>query len=139
MDTLTRERHEAEVAMAARQPTDPISSAVGSSLYSAHHRFPDLRVSLYQQLAMKGGGLAVSRYYFATKVVVDVIRQPLRFQKEIAAKRAYCAQKGLRYVLVSDEFDDEGVRSQLSPVRASATRPRTTTTCKPRRPRTRKA
>jgi len=138
MDTLTRERHEAEVAMAARPHSDAISTAVGSPLYSTHHRFTDLKVDVYQQMSMKGGGLAVSRYYFMARIVVDVIRQPLRFQKEIAAKRAYCARKGLKYVLVADEFDDESVRQQLSPVRAPASRPRTTATAKPRRPRTRR-
>jgi len=138
MDTLTKERAEAEFAIAQRQAEDPISAVVGSALYSARHRFPDLRADLVHQSSMRGGGLTVSRYYFEKGVVVDVIEHPQRFRHEIELKRAYCAQKGLRYVLAPTNFDDEGVRSQLAPVRLPASRPRTTASQPVRKPRTRK-
>jgi hypothetical protein len=136
MDTLSHERQEAEVAFAARNPSDPISTVVGSPLYSAHHRFPDLRMDV-----MASGALGVSRFYFQAGVVVDIIEHPRRFQAEIARKRQYCKEHGLRYVLVTDAFDDEGVRKQLEParVRPTGSRPRTTADAKPvRKPRTRK-
>ena len=136
MNDLTRERVEAEVAISERGPEDPISIVVGSALYSVHHRFPDLHMDLASSSAMRGGGLHVSRFYFNAKVVVDIIEHPERVGREIAAKRTYCAGKGLRYVLVSTNFDDEGVRSQLAPVRLPTAKPRTTATVQ--KPRTRK-
>jgi hypothetical protein len=138
MDNLVRERAEAEVAISERGPEDPISIVVGSALYSVHHRFPDLHMDLPSSSAMRGGGLHVSRFYFNVKVVVDIIEHPERVGREIAAKRAYCARKGLRYVLVSTNFDDEGVRSQLAPVRLPASKPRTTASRPVSKPRTRK-
>ena len=125
MNDLARERAEAEVAISERQPDDPISVVVGSALYSVHHRFPDLHMDLSSSSAMRGGGLHVSRFYFNAKVVVDIIEHPGRVVREIAAKRDYCARKGLRYVIVTTNFDDEGVRSQLAPVRLPASKPRT--------------
>lgn len=135
MDTLGQERQEAEVAFAARNPADPISTVVGSPLYSAHHRFSDLRMDV-----MASGALGVSRFYFQAGVVVDIVEHPRRFQAEIARKRAYCKAHELRYVLVTDAFDDESVREQLQPARSRpGVRPRTTADVKPvRKPRTRK-
>ena len=52
MDTATLERQEAAVALAARNPGDAISKAVGSNVYSTHHRFDGLRMSIVRQPTM---------------------------------------------------------------------------------------
>lgn len=125
MDTLSLERQEAEVAAAAREPGDTISIAVGSNAYSTHHRFNDLRMSVFRTMTMSSSALTVSRFYFGLepKVVVDIVEHPERFKPEIAAKRQYCADRGYRYVLVPDEYDEDAVREQLRPKRLAATAP----------------
>lgn len=136
MDTSTRERDEHAIALAS--PSDVISDIVGSPVYSARHRFADLRMTMFGTGRMASDGLAVSRFYFGVQpmVAVDIIEHQERFKAEIAAKRAYCAEHGIRYALVAEPFDDDGVRQQLTPIRRTTNRPRTAPA---KRPRTRKA
>lgn len=127
-----RERMEAENALAAHNPADAISQAVGEPYFSNHHRFSDLRAAVWRDMSVSSSGLAVSRFYFSASppVVVDIIAQPDRAKNEVAAKRQYCAERGIRYVLIPDAYDDKGVRDQLDaytaparPVAAGTVRP----------------
>lgn len=113
-DARLTERQEAEIALAERQQVDAISDVVGSGVYSARHRFQDLREALFEEA--RHGSLAVSRFYFSVdpRVVVDIEPKPGMVAREIAAKRAYCERNGIRYVLIADPFDDVGVRAQLA-------------------------
>jgi hypothetical protein len=147
MSTQLSERQEQEIAIAARAPEDVISAAIGVPMYSANHRFEDLRTLMIGAVRTSSTALAVSRFYFSASppVVVDVIEHPKRFEPEITAKRAYCSSHGIRYVLVEDSFDDDGVREQLRPAPAPIRRgkpqapPRAAgSPAKPQRPRTRR-
>jgi hypothetical protein len=140
MNELAREHEEDRVAVSAVDPMDAISGVVGSPVYSAHHRFPGLRLGLHRAMSVTSHALSVSRFYFGVepKVIVDVVAHPERYRTEIAAKRAFFAEQGWRYVLVADDMDEDEVRRQLTPARAVAPgRPPRTTAA--RRPRTRRA
>ena len=138
MNTVEREHAEAQVALG--ELDDEISRAVGSRVYSSRHRFRDMRMGVHQAVTVSSSALAVSRFYFAVQpqVVVDIVEHPDRFEREIAVKRAYCARVGIKYVLVTDDGDEETVRRQLTPERAVGSKPRTTADKPVRRPRTRK-
>lgn len=110
-----RERIELENADAQRNPADAISMAVGQSVFAHNHRFPELRARAWRDANVTSSGLTVSRFYFGARpqVVVDIVAQPVRAKIAIRAKRAYCAEHGIRYVLVPDAYADEAVREQL--------------------------
>jgi hypothetical protein len=93
---------------------------IGVFVYANNHLFPDLRTPSWRNVSVTAHGLAVSRYYFSARppVAVDVLPQPKRAKNEIAAKRAYCKRNGIRYVVVADNYDDQGVREQLAELAA---------------------
>ena len=109
-----------ETAMAARPIGDLLSQLIGSSAFSRGHRFPDLR--LPGPFSVGPASLAVSRYYFEARVVVDVIAVSRRDEKSILAKRRFCKANGLRYLLLADPHDEQAIRDQLAES-AAALRP----------------
>lgn len=136
-----REQIEAEAYAASRTPADGISEAVGHHVFARNHRFPDLRARAWRDGSVVNSGLAVARYYFAVGVVVDVEPHPGRHQTEIEAKRVYCREHGLLYVLIEDAYDDHAVREQLAVLRApkAATRTAGKKPVAEKRPKTRAA
>lgn len=97
-----------------RQPPDSVSQAVGSAVFVRSHRFAEL----YIEGSMgRSPRLPVSRFYWdlEPQVVVDFKREVKRGPAEVAVKRAYCEKHGIRYLLVSDEFDAEGITEALAP------------------------
>lgn len=115
------EVQEKEIAAAARvdRNADPISAAVGSAVFSRHHRFDGLLPSARSIY----GRPEVSRFYFEVGVVVDVVpRQDLQ-RRMIAVKRAYCDACGLLYICVGAEHDEVGVKEQLAAAAKVAAKP----------------
>jgi hypothetical protein len=117
IDIDPAERFEAHLAP---RTTDILSEAIGSAAFVVHHR---LGIYLTMGTGLRSPRLAVSRYYFdaTPPTAVDFVRE-LRFaEAEVAAKRAWCAERGIRYLLAIDEFDEDAPRRPASaPLAGSA-------------------
>jgi hypothetical protein len=92
---------------------DPVSLAVGSAAFISRHRFDDLRAA-----ATRPGltsRYVFSRYYFdaVPPVAIDFISQIRGGKTEVHAKTTYCEGRGIRYLVVTNQWDDESVEAQL--------------------------
>lgn len=96
------------------RPLDPISAALDSGAFVRSHRFAGLFI---RTAVGRSPRLSVSRYYWDAEPPVAVdFRKEIRFgDEEMAAKRAYFEATGIRYVVVVDEWDEEGVSLRLTP------------------------
>ncbi len=110
MTTVVDEREQADLGRRRMLQADAVSMVVGSDAYVAGYRPAGLR-------ARPGlPPLVVSRFYFAARprVAVDVVADPSKWVGEIAAKRDWCARENIRYVLVGDPWDADGVKAALA-------------------------
>lgn len=90
-----------------RTVLDPISSALGASVFVAKHRL-DLHI---ETPLGRSPRLYVSRYYWDLDppVAVDFVREIQYAAKEVAVKRAFCRERNIRYILCASEFDEEAI------------------------------
>lgn len=106
-----------EVHAPVRVP-DLLSLALGESAFVAGHRF-DLQI--YVSPGFVSPRLTVTRFYWgATPPTVIDFRRDVRSPAELEAKRAFFADRGIRYVLAEDEFDEDAVRAAVAPPESDA-------------------
>lgn len=93
---------------------DPVSQALGQKAFVRSHRI-DLQLDMHPGRSPR---LSVSRYYWDAEppIAVDFVREIRHGKREVDAKRAYCRQRNIRYLLLANEFDEEGVRGKTAPL-----------------------
>jgi hypothetical protein len=104
-DADERERREAQPQA---RSLDIISLGLGADAFVRFHRFGDLYITTPMGRSPR---LPVSRYYWNLDppVAVDFKREIKRGVPEVEAKMAYFAERGIRYILARDEWDEEAV------------------------------
>jgi hypothetical protein len=99
---------------APESPPDPISQALGAKVFVRNHRLGNLHIATPMGRSPR---LSVSRFYWDLdpQIVVDFFKELKRGKAEYEAKKAYCAERGIRYILAADEWDEEAVRGRMEP------------------------
>ena len=101
---------------------DVLSDILGARSYVRFHRM-SVRLRGNTGVSSK---LQVSRFYFDTEppTAVDFLGEVKRGKPEILAKYAYCEAHRIRYVLLANEWDTDGLQAlfqALNPAAESAT------------------
>lgn len=97
------EEHESQAP--PKRPLDTISERLGTGIYIERHR---LSLQIVEG-AFRSPRLRISRFYWdlTPPVAVDFVRELRHGAVEVAAKRDYFKKAGIRYILASNEWDEE--------------------------------